>query len=58
MQEACNAIGCCDVGSVVLTDGFALPAKYVIHTVGPQYSKDNTEKLTICWVDAMRLPLA
>lgn len=44
MQEACNAIGCCDVGSVVLTDGFALPAKYVIHTVGPQYQKEYAEK--------------
>lgn len=42
MQKVCNAIGCCNVGDVVLTDGFALPAKYVIHTVGPRYQKDNT----------------
>ena len=35
MTEACNAIGWCAPGSAVITPGFKLPAKYVIHTVGP-----------------------
>ena len=35
MQEACRAIGGCDVGRAVITPGFLLPAAYVIHTVGP-----------------------
>ncbi|MCR5300814.1 MAG: macro domain-containing protein [Lachnospiraceae bacterium] len=37
MRSACNSIGHCDVGSAVITPGFNLPAKYVIHAVGPQY---------------------
>ena len=35
MTEACNEIGHCDEGSAVITPGFGLPAKYVIHAVGP-----------------------
>jgi O-acetyl-ADP-ribose deacetylase (regulator of RNase III) len=35
MQQACDAIGYCATGSAVMTPGFGLPAKYVIHTVGP-----------------------
>ena len=32
------AIGHCDTGSAVITPGFALKAKYVIHAVGPIWS--------------------
>lgn len=35
LQAACNKIGRCDTGSAVITPGFNLPAKYVIHAVGP-----------------------
>lgn len=35
MQQACRAIGHCDAGGAVITQGFALPAAYVIHTAGP-----------------------
>lgn len=35
MQAACKAIGHCDTGSAVITPGFRLRAKYVIHAVGP-----------------------
>ena len=35
MERACRAIGGCGVGQAVVTKGFALPARYVIHTVGP-----------------------
>ena len=35
LQAACNAIGHCDTGSAVITPGFDLPAKYIIHAVGP-----------------------
>lgn len=37
MTAACRAIGHCDTGSAVITPGFRLPAKYVIHAVGPVY---------------------
>jgi len=35
LDKACRAIGHCDVGGAVITRGFALPTKYVIHAVGP-----------------------
>lgn len=41
MTEACRSIGHCDEGSAVITPGFALGAKYVIHAVGPRYIDGN-----------------
>ena len=41
MTEACNKIGHCDEGGAVITPGFALAAKYVIHAVGPRYIDGN-----------------
>jgi O-acetyl-ADP-ribose deacetylase len=35
LQQACEKIGGCAVGQAVITDGFRLPAKYIIHTPGP-----------------------
>ena len=35
MAVACDAIGSCPTGAAVITPGFNLPAKFVIHTVGP-----------------------
>jgi O-acetyl-ADP-ribose deacetylase (regulator of RNase III) len=35
LNEACERLGGCPVGEVRMTLGFHLPAKYVIHTVGP-----------------------
>lgn len=44
LQSACDAIGHCDTGSAVITPGFDLKAKYVIHAVGPVWSGgDNKE---------------
>lgn len=37
MQRACDRIGGCPTGKAVVTPGFKLKAKYVIHTVGPIY---------------------
>ena len=35
MERACRAIGGCGVGQEVDTTGFALAARYVVHTAGP-----------------------
>ena len=37
LQAACDAIGHCDVGSAVITPGFNLKAKHIIHAVGPRW---------------------
>ena len=38
LQAACNEIGHCDTGSAVITPGFDLKAKYIIHAVGPVWN--------------------
>jgi ribA/ribD-fused uncharacterized protein len=43
LQAACNKIGHCDTGSAVITPGFNLKAKYIIHAVGPRW-KDGKHK--------------
>lgn len=37
LDAACRKIGHCDTGSAVITKGFDLNAKYIIHTPGPVY---------------------
>lgn len=38
MTKACKAIGGCKTGGAVITPGFRLQAKYVIHAVGPRWT--------------------
>lgn len=35
LSEACSIIGGCKTGQAVITEGFDLPTRYVIHAVGP-----------------------
>ena len=35
LSVACSAIGGCKTGHAAITEGFDLPAKYIIHAVGP-----------------------
>lgn len=35
LDEACRRLGHCATGDAVVTPGFALPARFVVHTVGP-----------------------
>lgn len=60
--EACRAIrakqGGCSVGEAVITTGGNLPAKYVIHTVGPVWNggqKDEEELLASAYRNSLRL---
>ena len=54
----CRTIGGCPTGQARLTKGYRLPAKYVIHTVGPVYfsnTPNKAELLGSCYRESMRL---
>ena len=58
LDKACRAIGHCDVGSAVITPGFDLPARYVIHAVGPIWqggSRGEAALLHSCYTRALHL---
>jgi O-acetyl-ADP-ribose deacetylase (regulator of RNase III) len=37
LQGACRQLGGCETGEAKITPGFNLPARHIIHTVGPVY---------------------
>ncbi|MGB3775092.1 MAG: macro domain-containing protein, partial [Leeuwenhoekiella sp.] len=56
--EACKKIeGGCPVGEAVITTAGKLDAKKVIHTVGPQWGKEDNEeeKLANCYINCLKL---
>ena len=58
LDKACRTIGHCDVGSAVITPGFDLPARYVIHAVGPIWqggSRGEADLLHSCYTRALHL---
>lgn len=58
LQAACRAIGGCPTGEVRLTPGFALPARAIIHAVGPVWqggAAGEDELLASCYRNAMAL---
>ncbi len=53
--------GGCDTGEAVITTAGLLPAKYVIHTVGPVWNGGNkrgTELLASCYRNSLQLAFA
>jgi O-acetyl-ADP-ribose deacetylase (regulator of RNase III) len=58
LLEACRALRGCAAGNAKLTKGFLLPAKHVVHAVGPvwQGGKQNEpELLASCYRRALEL---
>ena len=56
LQDACDKIGSCPTGSAVITPGFKLKAKYVIHAVGPVWAgggEDEPELLYSCYQSSL-----
>lgn len=53
----CRTLGGCATGEAKITRGYDLPAKYVIHTVGPIYSgsSKDPELLASCYRNSMDL---
>lgn len=56
--EECRKIGICPEGEARITNGYMLPAKHVIHTVGPVYEGGNfgeAEVLRSCYLSSLAL---
>jgi O-acetyl-ADP-ribose deacetylase (regulator of RNase III) len=57
----CRTLGGCPTGEAKITPGFRLPAKHVIHTVGPVWhggGRGEPERLAACYRNCFRLAQA
>lgn len=61
LAEECRRLGSCRTGDATLTKGYRLPARYVIHTVGPVWNggqRGEAELLASCYRRCIELAAA
>jgi O-acetyl-ADP-ribose deacetylase len=61
LLQECRTLGGCPTGQAKITRGYRLPAKYVIHAVGPRYRDGRhgePELLASCYTESLKLAVA
>jgi O-acetyl-ADP-ribose deacetylase (regulator of RNase III) len=61
LVHACRLLGGCKTGDAKITDGFQLPSKFIIHTVGPVWNggkKKEEERLASCYRRSLEIAVA
>jgi O-acetyl-ADP-ribose deacetylase (regulator of RNase III) len=56
LREICATLDGCATGEAKITPGFRLPARYVIHTVGPVWGggeRDEDRLLALCYANSL-----
>ena len=55
LLEECKKLNGCKTGEAKITKGYNLSSKYIIHTVGPIYNKDNIDLLKNCYINCLKI---
>ncbi|PLX90677.1 MAG: O-acetyl-ADP-ribose deacetylase [Desulfuromonas sp.] len=61
LLDECRRLGGCHTGDAKMTRGYALPARYVIHTVGPVWhggQRNEEMLLAACYRNSLKLAVS